>query len=111
MAGRVLADREVAARRVAAPAGAGDAATVEHAWSPGIERAFRIALARPATADEIAAGVAFLASQAAALADRKKPDNLATPMPMPAHVAYEEAAAFVDFCLVLLNGSEFLYLD
>jgi len=51
-----------------------------------IERAYRLAFGRPAGADELDAGLAFLG----------RPDR---------------AEALADFCHVLLNSSEFLYVD
>ena len=54
-------------------------------------RAYRLAWGRPATDDEVALAVKFLAAQAAALHGRD--------------------AAVADFCHALLNTNEFLYVD
>jgi len=75
--GRHMADR------VVREAGEGDERRISHA--------FRLALVRTPTEDEMQSAKAFLARQA--------------------EVRGSPADAFVDFCHVLLNTNEFLYLD
>ncbi|MEX2188687.1 MAG: DUF1549 and DUF1553 domain-containing protein [Pirellulales bacterium] len=110
MAGRVLT--------AAASGQIVGAASDEAAWaskdyaSRAIRLAFAAALSRSPTAHEIASSVEFLAVQAKAPGDEKPPPSHAAPIPLPVGASrQEEDAAFVDFCLVLINGSEFLYRD
>jgi hypothetical protein len=75
-----------------------------------VDRAYRLALSRPPAAAEREAVLDFLDRQssllAGALARNEKP-----PMPeaLPAGMQPARAAAFVDFCHVLMNSNEFLY--
>ncbi len=77
-----------------------------------IDRLYSIALGRHPTAEEIATLEKFIAEQRARLAtEGRSPDQLALPVPCPATVDPDAAAAFVDACLALLNTSEFIYVD
>jgi hypothetical protein len=76
------------AARLLREAGPGNAARVE--------RAYRLALARPPRPVELRTALEFLDAQAELLRDRV--DDAA-------------AAALADFCLALLNRNEFVYLD
>ena len=62
-----------------------------------IDRAYRLALGRPATAEEQKQSQAFLDEQAARIGGQ--------------NAAATRRAAFVDFCHALLNANEFLYVD
>jgi hypothetical protein len=66
-----------------------------------IERAFRLALARPPTDDERAGSIEFLARQAELIRERPKPEDRADP----------NGEALRAFALVLLNCNEFLTVD
>ena len=80
-----------------------------------IELAYRLALARSATAEEIAAIEGFLdghsrqiaADQAASVADAAAPGAAAE---TPANNADPQRQALEAFCLVLMNSNEFVYL-
>ncbi len=101
MAGRVLSDDEFAS---VAQSSKGN-------LTKAISFAFELTLSRSPTSDEIASGVEFVSIQASTLGKNDAHGPLATPVPLPATFSRQESAAFVDFCLVLMNGSEFLYLD
>jgi len=76
-----------------------------------IAHAYRLALARPPKAEEVAFVKAFLAEQAEALRDRLRARlPVALPADLPADADPATAAALADFCLALLNGNEFLYV-
>ena len=63
-----------------------------------IGRAFRLTFTRAPSASELAAAKAFLASQAEVRRSTGSADRAG-------------AAAFDDFCHVLLNANEFIYID
>ena len=65
----------------------------------GVEAAYRRAYGRPPTADEKAAGTAFLKRQVVMAAGGSPADKGA------------RLAAWTDFCHALLNSNEFLYID
>jgi hypothetical protein len=91
------------AARVLREAGAGPAAQVE--------RAYRLALARPPRPDERELGVEFLRGQAVLLKQRLRagrPVNV--PGSLPADADPAAAAALADLCLALFNRNEFLYV-
>lgn len=102
----VLAEARALAGRVAAETGK---ATDPQAW---VTAAYRFALSRKPTADETERGVRFLDRQASLLASGpdtpKKPD---LPTPLPENVDTAQAAALVDYCHVLLNLNEFVFVD
>jgi hypothetical protein len=65
-----------------------------------IALAYRLALGRPGEPEAIASAAAFLARQAHLPQPSAKPTNLTG-----------DRAALVDFCHVLFNSNEFLYVD
>lgn len=69
-----------------------------------ISQAFRLAWARPATADEVRLGLRFLSSQT----QRLRADNAAGPS-RSAEAARADAVA--DLCQAILISNEFLYVD
>lgn len=71
------------------------------AMSDSVTQAYRLAVGRPATAEEIAAGKAFIARQ---VAERRGRDSK-----IGDEVIRREAVA--DFCQVLFSLNEFLYVD
>jgi hypothetical protein len=77
-----------------------------------VNRAYRLALARPAGPAERDLALAFLAGQADLVRDRLRASlPVGVPADTPAAVDPADAAALADFCLALLNRNEFLYLD
>ncbi len=79
-----------------------------------VARAYLRVFNRPASDEEIAAGVKFIGEQADRLrAESRDADTLALPLPGEQSHADEPhaAAALVDFCLALFNASEFLYVE
>ncbi|MEE3373241.1 MAG: DUF1549 and DUF1553 domain-containing protein [Planctomycetota bacterium] len=73
---------------------------------------FRRVYARPAAPDESKVLAAFYQRQTDLLrAAGRAPEQLAMPIPRPAHLAPAAAAAFTDVCLAAFNANEFLYLD
>jgi hypothetical protein len=87
------------AERVVREAGSDPAKQVRHAW--------RLALVRPATDAEVADGLRFLDDQAA-----RRIQPVAGTGVVPAEARKEgERMALVDFCHVLLNTNEFVYVD
>src|SRR5262249_39964666 len=77
-----------------------------------IDRAYRLALARPPRPEERAMARSFLTEQAELLRDRLR---ARLPVGVPRATAEGTdpafAAALVDFCLALLNRNEFIYVD
>ncbi len=71
--------------------------------------AFRMALGRAPRPDERERAVAFLRSQPELLSGRETPISL--PEPMPDGPSPAQASAVVDFCHVLLNLNEFVFVD
>ena len=77
-----------------------------------IERAYRLALARPPRAVEVKMALEFLEGQTELVRDRllaRLP--VGVPAATPADVDPAYAAALADFCLALLNRNEFLYVN
>jgi hypothetical protein len=68
-----------------------------------IELVYRLTLAREPTPGERAQARDFLASQAKLLRESRRND-------LPAGADPAEAAAWVDFCLAMLNRNEFIYI-
>jgi hypothetical protein len=85
----MLAQSRAFAERLLKEKHDGDEATVN--------AAYRLAFGRPATAEERSEGAAFLKEQAR----RVRPKDGTDPA----------KAALIDFCHVLLNANEFLYVD
>jgi hypothetical protein len=77
-----------------------------------VKSAYRLALGRSAQASEVERGIAFLEEQSARLSERAgKPRDLALPDPMPEAYDLALGAALVDYCHVLLNLNEFVFVD
>ncbi len=68
-----------------------------------VTQAYRLVYGRKPNSSEVAAATAFLRDQA-----KRATPKLAN-VPQPA--ADPRTAALIDFCHVLLNSSEFLYVD
>jgi len=77
-----------------------------------IDRAYRLAYGRPATADEQAIAASFFKTQMPIMQARL--EGTSKP-PLPANVPEgmdpARAAAWVDLCQMLLNSNEFLYIN
>jgi hypothetical protein len=77
-----------------------------------IERAYRLALARPPQAEERQKVSEFLSQQSTVIAERlARNEQVLLPENPPAGMAPEKAAAFVDFCHALLSSNEFMYIN
>jgi hypothetical protein len=75
-----------------------------------IERAYQLAYSRPPTPSEKDLALTFFNRHQGILAKRAAAsEKLALPAQIPAGVGTEQAAALVDFCLMLLNSNEFVY--
>ncbi len=73
--------------------------------------AYLLAFGRRPDPDESARGVAFLDAHPARLSGRTGPKSPPLPSPMPDGVVPAQAAAFVDYCHVLMNLNEFVFVD
>ena len=73
-----------------------------------VQAAYRFALSRPPTPHELAKGVAFLETEPELLSGGK---SLSLPKPAPDGLVPAQAAALVDYCHVLLNLNEFVFVD
>jgi hypothetical protein len=77
-----------------------------------IERAWKLAYARPPRAEEVQSALKFLDREMPILAERMANHD---PPPLPDHPAEGvdpvRAAAMVDLCHMLLNSSEFVYVN
>jgi hypothetical protein len=77
-----------------------------------IERAYRLALARPPTSLETKTAQEFLESQTELLRDRLRArQRIPLVLDVSAETDPAAAAALADFCLALFNRNEFLYVD
>ncbi len=77
-----------------------------------VDLVYERALGRPPTAAESAAGLRFLREQTAKLKESNRPvTELALPEPHAEGTDPFAAAALTDFCLVLFNLNEFVYVD
>ena len=76
-----------------------------------IAGAYRIAFGRAPDSDETNRGVAFLDAHPARLSGRTGPKSPPLPAPMPDGIVPEQAAALVDYCHVLMNVNEFVFVD
>jgi len=77
-----------------------------------IATAYRLALARDPTADEISATEEFLRQQSEIVERRiANEEEVAQPSETVEGFAEQQAAAWVDLCHLLLNSNEFLYID
>jgi hypothetical protein len=75
-----------------------------------IARAYRLVLGREPLPHEQSDAITFLNGQAKYLNDNAKSRPLAQPSEVPKGIAANEAAAWVDFSLAMLNRNEFLYV-
>jgi hypothetical protein len=75
-----------------------------------VDRAFRLAYGRPPDGWEKDTAATFFHKQKSVIADRlAKDEKLALPTAMPDGLEPAYAAAFVDFCQMLMNSNEFVY--
>ena len=74
-----------------------------------VKATYRLALSRNPDDSELKRGVAFLEEQPALLSSRS--GRLDLPSPMPDGQDPAQAAALVDYCHVLLNLNEFVFVD
>jgi len=75
-----------------------------------VDSAYRLAYSRHPDSWEKDTIATFFYKQKGVIADREaKGDKIATPTPLPEGVDPAYAAAFVDFCQMLLNSNEFVY--
>jgi hypothetical protein len=101
--GLVLAEARSLAGRVLA------SAPDRHETASLVREAYHRALSRDPSAKEIEEAIAFLENQAGMLSPNPKSDDLPTPLPDGYDPA--QGAALVDFCHVLLNLNEFVFVD
>jgi hypothetical protein len=86
--------------------------STRHDLAALVERAYRLALARRPDPAELKRGITFLEEQPALLSARAETArSLDLPRPMPDGQDPASAAALVDFCHVLLNLNEFVFVD
>ena len=77
-----------------------------------IRRAFGEIYGRAASAEEVAGAKQFLTAQAEQIyAGETNIPTASQPLPCPACLEPNKAAAYVDFCHALMNSSEFLFVD
>jgi hypothetical protein len=77
-----------------------------------VSSAYQLALSRAPSRDELARGITFLEEQPAILSARADdPKSLGLPNPMPDGYGPARGAALVDYCHVLLNLNEFVFVD
>jgi hypothetical protein len=74
-----------------------------------VDAAFRLAYSRQPDGWEKDTAATFLEKQKRVIAARPAGEKLALPETVPAGVEPAAAAAFVDFCQMLLNSNEFVY--
>jgi hypothetical protein len=74
-----------------------------------VSQGYRLSLGREPNPDEKAKAVSFLRTQPEHLSGRG--DSLLLPVPSPEGPTPAQAAALVDFCHVLLNLNEFVFVD
>ncbi len=77
-----------------------------------VDRAYRLALGRPAREGERRLARDFLAEQAELIRDRLRARRaVALPVDLPAGADPAEVAALADFCLALLNRNAFVHVE
>jgi hypothetical protein len=77
-----------------------------------IDRAYRLAYGRPATAEEQTIAASFFKTQTPIMQGRLEgPSKPPLPANLPAGMDPARAAAWVDLCQMLLNSNEFLYIN
>jgi hypothetical protein len=81
-------------------------------WDARVSKAYRLAFSRDPAAEERTMARAFLSEQARRIEARLAEDRpVALPAHAPADVSPAQAAALVDFCHVLVNANEFVYVN
>jgi hypothetical protein len=87
-------------------------ARISEPWEP-VDRAYRLAYGRGATAEELKTAAAFLDQQTSIMATRLASGGGMPPMPanVAAGMDPARAAAFVDLCQMLFASNEFLYIN
>jgi hypothetical protein len=99
------AARRVAGGVIAATAQRGDLAAL-------VRQAYRSTLSRYPDDAELEQGVDFLEAESGRLSARAEdPKALSLPVPVPDGGDLAQAAALVDYCHVLLNVNEFVFID
>ncbi len=77
-----------------------------------VSSAYKLAIGRAPKPEELSRGVAFLRDQPALLSARADdPKSLDLPTPMPDGYGPARGAALVDYCHVILNLNEFVFVD
>ena len=77
-----------------------------------VRGAYRGVLSRDPDAGEVERGVAFLEAEPDLTSTRAEdPKSIALPVPMPDGSDLAQGAALVDYCHVLLNLNEFVFID
>ena len=77
-----------------------------------VETSYRLAFGRSPKPEELTRGVAFLRDQPAFLSERADDSkSLDLPSPMPDAYGPARGAALVDYCHVILNLNEFIFVD
>jgi hypothetical protein len=77
-----------------------------------VERAYRLVLSRAPNAEEREAALKFLNEQTTYLNERfARKEKVPVPANLPQGVDPGRAAAMVDFCHVLMNSNEFMYMN
>jgi hypothetical protein len=74
-----------------------------------VDTAFRLAYSRQPDGWEKDTAATFLEKQKRVIAARPAGEKLALPEALPEGMEPAAAAAFVDFCQMLLNSNEFVY--
>jgi hypothetical protein len=89
----------------------GESSKTSEPWEQ-VDRAFKMAYGRGASADELKEAALFLDKQTAIMAKRLAgKDKLAMPLKMVEGMDPARAAAFVDLCQMLFASNEFLYIN
>jgi Protein of unknown function (DUF1553)/Protein of unknown function (DUF1549) len=77
-----------------------------------VTSSYKLALGRAPRPEELSRGVAFLTDQPGVLSSRADdPRSLDLPTPMPDGYGPARGAALVDYCHVILNLNEFVFVD
>ena len=90
----------------------GSVSEQRHDLNALVTTSYRLGLGRAPSAEELKRGVYFLETQAASLSTRtENPKLLNLPKPLPEGQDLALGAALVDYCHVLLNLNEFVFVD
>lgn len=77
-----------------------------------VDRAYQLAFQREPSTEERNHALAFLTRQAEITGERlARNEKTFTPQSLPQGVSKAQGAAFVDFCHVLMNANEFVYVE